>query len=270
MEDLSHYNAPGTQLRAAQLRMLEILKEIDKICKKHNITYWLDGGTMLGCARHKGFIPWDDDLDVAVFEEDYERLLVILQKELPTQYRIEWPGNNKNFSYNFAKVVDSKSYVEQAEDTWTPRAGITGLWVDIFPMIHGNRLTRKMVEPLYGRCFRRIRNYDDSKRNKILAYILYPFALILVGFAKVACLLVNKDKFVNSYGTGRMSSQYSTRHRKWVIPTTDMQFEDGMFPMPHNYDAYLTALYGDYMQIPPVEKRIVHLAEITFLDEEQK
>ena len=80
MEDFSKYNPEGSTLRKAQLRMLEILKEIDKICKKHHITYWLDGGTMLGCARHKGFIPWDDDLDIAVFEEDYERLLHILQQ----------------------------------------------------------------------------------------------------------------------------------------------------------------------------------------------
>ncbi len=269
MEDLSRYNPEGSTLRKAQLRMLEILKEIDKICKKHNITYWLDGGTMLGCARHKGFIPWDDDLDIAVFEEDYERLLRILQQELPSQYRVEWHGNNKKYSYNFAKVVDSKSFVEQAEDTWTPRAGITGLWVDIFPMIHGNRPIRKMVEPLYGRCFRHSRNLDGDKYKMMFAYLLYPFAFILLGIAKIACLFISKDKFVNSYGTGRLNAQYSTRHRSWVIPTTDMQFEDGVFPMPHNYDTYLTALYGDYMQIPPEDKRETHLAEITFLDEKK-
>lgn len=262
MEDLSRYNPEGSTLRKAQLRMLEILKEIDKICKKHNITYWLDGGTMLGCARHKGFIPWDDDLDIAVFEEDYERLLHILQQELPSQYRVEWPGNNKNFSFNFAKVVDSKSFVEQLEDTWTPRAGITGLWVDIFPMIHGNRFIRLLVEPLYGRCFRQSRNLEDVKYKKILAYLLYPIALMSLGIAKIVCLFISRDKFVNSYGTGRAYTQYATRHRSWVVPTIDMQFEDGIFPMPHNYKTYLTALYGDYMTIPPVDKRIVHIGEI--------
>ena len=261
-EDFSHYNAPGTQLRAAQLRMLEILKEIDKVCKKHNITYWLDGGTLLGCVRHKGYIPWDDDLDIAVFEEDYERLLSILQNELPQQYRVEWPRNNRNFSFNFAKVVDSKSYVEQAADTWTPRAGITGLWVDIFPMIRGNYQIRKMVEPLYGRCFRQSRNLEGVKYKVILAYLLYPIALMLVCVAKVACLFVSKDKFVNSYGSGRAYAQYSTRHRSWVVPTIDMPFEDGLFPVPCNYDAYLTTIYRDYMKIPPKEKRAIHLGEI--------
>lgn len=261
-EDLSHYNAPGTQLRAAQLRMLEILNEIDKICKKYNITYWLDGGTLLGCVRHKGFIPWDDDLDIAVYEEDYERLLAILQKELPEQYRVEWPGNNKNFSFNIAKVVDSKSYVEQTADTWTPRAGITGLWVDIFPMIHGNRPIRKMVEPLYGRCFRHSRNLEGIWYKRVLAYMLYPLAILLVGLAKIACLFISKDKFVNRYGTGSAKAQHSTRHRSWVVPTIDMQFENGVYPVPFNYDAYLTTIYGDYMKIPSAENRIVHLGEI--------
>ena len=262
MEDLSHYNAPGTQLRAAQMRMLEILKEIDKICKKHNIIYWLDGGTMLGCARHKGFIPWDDDLDIAVFEEDYEHLLKVLQEELPAQYRVEWPGNNKNFSFNFAKVVDSKSYVRQKENIGTARAGVNGVWVDIFPMIHGNRNIRKIVEPIYGRCFRHIRNFEGKKYKQQLAYLLYPFALLVLGCSKVAGLFISNDKCVNSYGAGNISAQFATRHRSWVVPTIDMQFEDGMYPMPHNYDAYLTALYGDYMKIPPAEKRVVHVGEI--------
>jgi lipopolysaccharide cholinephosphotransferase len=259
MEDLSHYNAPGTTLRAAQLRMLDILKEIDKICKKHHITYWLDGGSMLGCARHKGFIPWDDDLDIAVFEEDYKRLLSALQTELPKQLRVEWTGNNKNVHFNFAKVVDSNSYVQQNEDGSMPRNGITGLWVDIFPMIHSNRPVRQIVEPIYGRCYRRIHNFDDNKLNKMLAYLLYPFALLLLGLAKIFCFLfVSKDKYVNSYGTGKAYAQYSTRHRSWTIPTIEMQFEDSFFPMPCNYDAVLTRMYGDYMKIPPVEKREIH------------
>lgn len=267
MEDFSKYNPEGSTLRKAQLRMLEILKEIDKICKKHHITYWLDGGTMLGCARHKGFIPWDDDLDIAVFEEDYERLLHILQQELPSQYNVLWPGNNKNFSFNFAKVVDSKSYVEQEGGLSTPQEGITGLWVDIFPMVHGNRPVRKMVEPLYGRCFRQSRDLEGIKYKKILAYLVYPIAYLLLGIAKIAGLFISKDKCVNSYGTGRANAQYSTRHRSWVVPTIDMQFEDGMFPMPHNYDAYLTALYGDYKQIPPEDKRMIHSTKIKFYDD---
>ena len=269
-EDFSIYNGEGTQLRKAQLRLLEILKEIDKVCKKHNITYWLDGGTMIGSARHKGFIPWDDDLDIAVFEEDYEPLLSILQQELPSQYHVEWPGNNKNFAMNFAKVVDSSTLIYQDDAEWTPRAGIMGLWVDIFPMTHGNRPIRKIVEPLYGRCFRQIRNFETNKYKKILAYLLYPVALMVLGLGKFASIFVSKDKYVNTYGTGNADTQNATRHRSWTIPTIDMEFEGGMFPMPCNYDAILTAMYGNYMQIPPKDKRITHLMKFISIDEQIK
>ena len=74
-EEFSKYNGEGTPLRMAQLRMLAILVEVDKICRKHNITYWLDYGTLLGAVRHKGFIPWDDDVDIAMPRPDYETLL---------------------------------------------------------------------------------------------------------------------------------------------------------------------------------------------------
>lgn len=262
MEDFTKYNAPGTILRAAQLRMLDILKEIDIICKRHNITYWLDGGTMLGCARHKGFIPWDDDLDIAVLYKDYHRLLKLLQKELPPKYSIMWHGNNKFFPFDFAKVVDSNSYVEQKGGDWTERAGLHGLWVDIFPMIHGNRPLRKIAEPLYGRCFRRIHNMESNTRNKVLAYLLFPFALCLVGITKILGVFVSKDKYVNSLGTGAAPAQFSTRHRSWTIPTIDMEFEGHMYPMPCNYDAILTAMYGDYMKIPTEDKRQIHIGKL--------
>ena len=86
MEDFSKYNGEGTMLRKAQLRMLDILIAVDKICRKHNIPYWLDYGTLLGAVRHGGFIPWDDDLDISMMKEDYDRFLTIASKELPEQF----------------------------------------------------------------------------------------------------------------------------------------------------------------------------------------
>lgn len=261
MEDLSQYNAEGTMLRSAQMRMLDILKAIDVIARRYGITYWLDGGSMLGCARHKGFIPWDDDLDIAVFYEDYRRLLSLLEKELPSQYSVMYTGNNKNFPFNFAKVVDSRSYV-QAEGDWPSRAGLSGLWVDIFPMIHGNGPIRKVVEAVYGRCYRRIHGFENNNCKKVVAYLLYPLALGLVGVSKIVGLFISRDKYVNTYGTGSAPTQHSTRHRSWTVPTKDMEFEGCMFPMPCNYDAILTVMYGDYMRIPPKEKRQTHNGKI--------
>lgn len=265
MVDLSKYNAPGTLLRAAQLRMLDILKEIDKVCKKHNITYWLDGGSMLGCARHQGFIPWDDDLDIAVFEEDYFRLLSYLEKELSNQFRLLYYGNNRNFPYTFAKVVDTKSDADQ-NAVWSRRTGLSGLWVDIFPMTHGIGQIRSYVEPIYGRCIRHMRGFDDNYISHLLAYVLYPFAMIAKGLSWITCRFVAKDCYVNTYGTGNLKQQNSTRRRSWTVPTVEMMFEGIMLPMPCNYDAILTSMYGDWRKLPPPEKREVHLADIKIFD----
>lgn len=266
MEDFSVYNAPGTPLREAQLRMLEILKEIDKVCKKNNITYWLDGGSMLGCVRHKGFIPWDDDLDIAIFYEDYHRLLKCLQEELPSKYKVMWPGNNRKLAFNLAKVMDTKSRID-SDDIMFQREGVTGLWVDIFPMIHSCKGIRRIVEAVYGRCYRRVRGFEaENGLNRLLAYILYPFALLVVFLSKICCLFVSRDKYTNTYGTGAAPTQNATRRRSWTVPTVDMEFEGCMFPMPCNYDAILTAMYGDYMRIPPAEKRVTHLTGFEVFD----
>ena len=97
-EDFSQYNGDGTVLRKAQLRMLAILIEVDKICRKYNISYWLDYGTLLGAVRHQGFIPWDDDLDICVLRKDYKRLRKVLIAELSKQYLfLDW----KNDAYFF-------------------------------------------------------------------------------------------------------------------------------------------------------------------------
>ncbi|MDR3287625.1 MAG: LicD family protein, partial [Prevotellaceae bacterium] len=89
MEDFSKYNGEGTTLRKAQLRMLDILIEVDRICRKHNIQYWLDFGTLLGAVRHNGFIPWDDDVDISVMRKDRKRLKKMLVTELPANLKFQ-------------------------------------------------------------------------------------------------------------------------------------------------------------------------------------
>src|SRR5215213_7702049 len=102
MEDLSHYNPEGSVLRKAQMRMLEILDVFDAICRKHSINYWLACGTSLGARRHGGFIPWDDDLDVAVLQSDFKRILSILKEELPENLQVHSRETDEKFTFYFA------------------------------------------------------------------------------------------------------------------------------------------------------------------------
>lgn len=107
------YNPEGSDLRRMQMKMLDILTEVDKICKKHDIPYWLAGGTLLGAVRHGGFIPWDDDLDIELMREDYLKLIPLLRKELPEKFVVQTNKTDKNYFLTFAKVRDTQSTISR-------------------------------------------------------------------------------------------------------------------------------------------------------------
>ena len=97
------FNPEGSLLRRQQHRMLEMVVELDRVCRKHNIPYFLYGGTLLGAVRHNGFIPWDDDLDVGLLREDYLRLLKVLPEELPSHIVLQSNDTDPNYFYFFSK-----------------------------------------------------------------------------------------------------------------------------------------------------------------------
>ena len=129
MEDLRRYNPEGSTLRKAQLRMLEMLLAVDKICRKHNILYWIDFGTLLGAVRHKGFIPWDDDVDICVMEKDYNYLRDILIKELPQQFVLQDTSTDQYAFFTYGRVRDKRSYCYYP---YFIKLKEQGLWIDIF------------------------------------------------------------------------------------------------------------------------------------------
>ena len=259
-EDFSVYNGEGTQLRKAQLRMLEILKVVDEIFRRNNIDYWIDAGTLLGAVRHKGFIPWDDDVDISVKREDYERARTILQKELPSNLLFVDLTTDKNYFDACGRVkmrntkVDIPLYRYQKEQ---------GLWVDIFPMetlaTYGEKI---WGERIYGKVFRHSHNSGLAVKSSRIAYLithaiallLYPFAHLIISFFR---LRGKRHQNLITYGYA-LSTVYPNYKLDWIFPTQDVQFENIVVRAPHDYDKYLTEFYGDYMRIPPKEKRITH------------
>src|SRR3954462_2787350 len=110
MEDFSIYNPEGSDLRRTQMRLLEMLDVFVGICNRHNINYWLVCGTLLGAKRHGGFIPWDDDLDVAILQRDHEKLVSILKDELPEDLKLQTKVTDKKYWYYFPRIRDMKSH----------------------------------------------------------------------------------------------------------------------------------------------------------------
>ncbi len=260
MEDLSKYNPEGSTLRKAQLRMLEILKVVDTICQEHHIEYVLDGGSLLGAVRHKGFIPWDDDLDITVMHKDFKRLRKILPEELPSYLIYQDYTTDPNYPTLVAKVRDKRSYFY--EDEWTDHLKEKGIFIDIIPMEEiPNLLWKKKLDYWYGHCLRGVHNYAGTK-DKILSISVLPFVWLLVISTRLVNYFLRTDQVAHVYGW----RAYNSFSKKDLYPIRRMQFEDMQVCVPNNPDAVLTKLFGDYMQIPPEDQRATHTSRIEFYD----
>ena len=259
-EDFSKYNGEGTQLRKAQLKMVEILKSVDSIFRKNKIDYWIDAGTLLGAVRHGGFIPWDDDIDVSIRREDYVRAREVLQKELPANMVfVDWT-KDKNYYDACGRVkmrntrVDVPNFRCQKEQ---------GLWVDIFPMETLATYKEKIWgERIFGKVFRHAHNEGLVMKETrcaywvthIIALLLYPIAYFIISIFRWRG---KRQSNLITYGFA-LCTVYPKHQINWIFPTQDIQFEGVVVRAPYDVHSYLTEFYGDYMQIPPEEKRVMH------------
>jgi lipopolysaccharide cholinephosphotransferase len=259
-EDFSKYNGEGTVLRKAQLRMLDILVEIDRIFRKHNIPYWLEGGTLLGAVRHGGFIPWDDDLDICVEKKDMRKIKSVLKKELPSNFVFQDRFTDYRLPVPFAKVRDNYSFVKEE---YSENFKNSGLFVDIIPVekIVSARI-KGWLDYLYGHCIRSIHLAHKSTCDLILSYILYLPARLSVAIIRFFTHLIKCDKIGHIYGW----RSYSLIPSKDIYPLKEIPFEGKSFFAPSDIDDYLSCLFHDYMSIPPEEKRITHAIDIDFFD----
>lgn len=254
---LEEYNRRN--LRVCQLKQLDILEEIDRLCRRHSISYWLDGGTLLGAVRHGGFIPWDDDIDIAMRREDMERFAAEAAGELPPDLFLQTRATDPEVELPIVKVRDMNSFYVEAGDNFA--AGYQkGLYVDVFPFEDYPTVSRSFVKRI---------TKGISKSNSILhkahhysvraAAELFWFGGKFAAYSALwaaACALKPKGTYIGNIPT---NNGYGIMHRKdSVFPLTEVEFEGKRFLGPANPDAYLRDLYGDYMQVPPEEKRVFH------------
>ena len=246
-------------LREAQMKMLRILEEITKICDRHQIPYWLDGGTLLGAARHKGFIPWDDDVDISMKIEDLRRFLQVAPGELPEWLVLQTPVTDANMRNPVYKVRDLNSfYADSDDDNRSPSP--KGLFVDIFPFVpypsHFHALTKKITRSLAVMNFRLHALHYYSWRS---AGELVYFGLkrqVYLGIWRMLQLWCKDGKYICSYP---YYNWYGAIYRTAdLFPLGEIEFEGRRFKAPCRVDNYLHSIYHDWRKLPPPEKRIVH------------
>lgn len=247
------------QLRTCQLKQLSILEEIDRICQKHQIPYWLDGGTLLGAVRHGGFIPWDDDIDIAMRKEDVERFVNIAPTELREGLFLQSPQSDPQVESPIIKIRDLNSFYIEKGDNFAADYQ-KGLFVDIFPMVNYPTLPRQLVKHI---------TLGISKSYSILQkahhYSLRSFAeffwfgakyLLYQALWRILCTCSSQKVYISNI---LINNGYGIMHRQdSVFPLSSIQFEGKTFLAPNNPDCYLSDLYRNYMEIPPKEKRVIH------------
>ena len=260
------FNPEGSLLRHQQMRMLDILLEIDKICKKHDIKYWLSSGTLIGAMRHNGFIPWDDDLDIEMMRSDYVRLLEVLPQELPDWLALQSDKTDPYYFFCYAKVRDrrSKMLEQNAYDRMWKEQGI---YIDIFPMeqhpIWLHKLTGKTIGHMY-KIWRT--SSDDAKAIKAVRRIFWLNSSVLYPCLRAILHLTSAILPLKTITSGMGIPFHNPRYVDEIFPLTTHVFEGHQLPVPGNADAHLRHLYGDYMQLPDLNKLALHVGSLEFYE----
>lgn len=248
-----------TELRNIQLLQLMIAKEVKRICELHKIQYFMIGGTLLGAVRHKGFIPWDDDLDFGFVRSDYERFLEVCKTDLSDEYFLQTWDTDPEYALPFAKIrLKGTHFVEK--NTGKAHLCEDGVFVDLFPFDKCKNPDKRQVKTaFYQRLLLMKNGYDIAHDGGMLKKAVYAgIKAVSLFFSRASIQRALQtssmkdngsdcDYLCNHYG-GRILASFASD----LIP---MPFEDDTFCAFSAYDEYLTAIYGDYMTPPPEDKR---------------
>lgn len=254
---------------------LAILKEIDRICRKYRIKYLLDAGTLLGAVRHKGFIPWDDDADVAFTRSNYDAFIKVVRRELPEEMELLEPGElrgGKAF-YDFtARIIYRNSRThEDTEEMRFYEGKLNHLWVDLFTIDElpekkaASVFTLLLHTLIYGLAMGHRYKLDFKKyklSNKICVGILAMAGKLIPMkvLRKLQHMAAVKDRKGKSslryYSNYQPDYLYVTLKKEWCEETVDLDFEDTRLMAPKGWHEVLTWIYGDYNKLPPEEERV--------------
>ena len=254
-------------LRKVRMVQLEIAKEIKRVCEENDIRYFLADGSFLGAVRHQGFIPWDDDMDMGMMRSDYEKFCRIAPEKLKPEYCLQTWYTDPNYGLPFGKVM--KRGTVYLENKKSRRLQENGFYVDIFPFdyvpedaVGRQELAGKLLSiyrvKLMKSGYKPWMEEDRIIWKKRIGYLYYQMKSL---FASQQELAKDYDALAVSQHDSMVVCEQSALPKPdyyqyaWIEELEDYTFEGETFKGPKDYDKFLAALYGDYMQLPPEDKR---------------
>lgn len=253
-------------LRKVQLTQLEMLQEVDRICKKCNIHYNIIAGTLLGAVRHGGYIPWDDDADVAMLRNEYEKFRTACKTELDhSRFYFQDHRNTRGYRWGYGKLRRKNTLFLREHQEHMPYA--QGLFIDIFPLdgVPDNYFlrsiknfecfcVRKILWSKVGKVADRsmVKRFLYGELDKIPEKTIFHYYHGMIHRAGK-----RKTRMVRILMFPTPNNEYGY-YRNWYENSEDILFEERLFRGIKDYDSYLSFKFGDYMELPPVEKRKVH------------
>lgn len=263
--DLKDDKLFGYQIEEVHSKLIEILDEIDRICKKYNITYFLEAGSALGAYRYQGFLPCDDDIDVAFLRNDYDRFLKIAKKELGQQFILQYLNDGSQYFYPYAQIaINNTSFVRYDFKDVNMHLG---LHIDIAPLDnvpddvelrkkqldrvrHITKIVRKKMLPQY------------FKSNSLIKKLIVNFDYYRLKFVPIGLLswkLNNEFRKYDACDTGNVGD-LCTHYKKQIVfqkdrlvPVKYMKFCNKEYPVPNDIEYYLGVMYDDYQELSPRE-----------------
>lgn len=276
-KNLKYVDLDKVNLKRLHHDLLILLIEVDRICKKHKIKYFLSDGTLLGAVRHKGFIPWDDDVDIHMLRSEYDRFCEVCKNELnDKQFFLQTQETDDDYNWTYGKLrLKNTEFVRAGQEHLTQR---TGIFLDIFPIdnMSKNETGQYIIDKVCNICRRILWAKVGSVSAKRLYSRLWYRGLSLIPRKFIIGIFNLFTKFYNDKDTLFLKSNNLVyKHgfkyifeKKWYESAIYMEFEGNSFPVPVGYKEILTLTYGDYMKLPNEENRKgrCFASHIIFLD----
>lgn len=249
--------------------MQGVLAYLKTVCETHKLQYYLAYGTLIGAVRHKGFIPWDDDIDLWMPRDDYQKLITILKTKPDERYKLVQFPDYRGYHRPFIKIIDSKTYVVEHTDFDVAY----GLWVDIFPLDAGGNDRKTAygnLEKLKKQCGRVVSVYmplNNCSLKRKIGRLIYRVLFAAWGKEKsfqhylteyYKGIEADSTYLINPFGTDGENDVFK---QQWFDDSIPMQFGNDTYPVPVGYHEILTQIYGNYMKLPDEKERVHHMLE---------